>query len=156
LSALAEIERVLVPGGRVLIHTSPNTWFIKLVKGPLVVMLRALRREEVLSRFAEYDRLRAAMHPNELNPLTLRRLMRQSGLRAKTWVDRDVLRSGASEWTAQLTNSRFVRMLGSIAGWWPLRLVLGNDMYALAENHTAPTLASLTRRSELVSSAKSR
>lgn len=131
--ALSEVERVLVPGGRALIHTAPNTWFIAVIKPPLQAVLRLLRRHEVLARFAEYDRLRGPMHPNELNPVTIRRLMRDAGVHAKTWVDRDVLRSGTSEWTEQLNTRKSVRLIGLLAGVFPFRLVLGNDMYALIE-----------------------
>jgi ubiquinone/menaquinone biosynthesis C-methylase UbiE len=130
VAALREIERVLVPGGQALVHTSPNIWFITVVMRPLRVVLRLLGRREVMVRFDEYDRLRHAMHPNELSPRTIRRLMREAGVQAETWVDGDVLRSGASEWTQQLGRSRFVRMVGRIASVWPLRLLFGNDLYA--------------------------
>ncbi|HEX9547023.1 MAG TPA: class I SAM-dependent methyltransferase [Acidimicrobiales bacterium] len=144
IRAMAEVDRVLAPGGWALVHTSPNTWFIAIVKPPLRIALRLLRRHEVLARFAEYDRLRGPMHPNELNPVTLPRLMRQAGVKAVTWVDRDVLRSGASEWTENLTASRLVRIIGAVAGAWPFRLLLGNDMYALVEaSGTAPTRRTL-------------
>jgi ubiquinone/menaquinone biosynthesis C-methylase UbiE len=133
VQALREVDRVLVPGGRALVHTSPNTWFIATVKPVLVLLLRVLRRSEVLGRFAEYDRLREAMHPNELNPIRFPKLTREAGVTASVWVDRDVLRSGASEWTEQLASRRLVRWAGAVAGTWPLRLVLGNDMYALIE-----------------------
>jgi SAM-dependent methyltransferase len=128
---LGEVQRVLAPTGRALLHTAPNTWFIAVIKRPLVLVLRLTGRESALHRFAEYDRLRYLMHPNELSPLTLWRLMRRSQLHAVTWVDRDVLRSGASEWTAKWP-AWLVTGLGVVAGTWPLRLLLGNDMYALA------------------------
>ena len=128
---LHEVDRTLVPGGRALIHTSPNTWFIVIVKRPLQVAMRMLGRKEVVDRFAEYDRLRSVMHPNELNPLSIRKLLRHSGLEARTWVDRDVIRSGQSEWTENLSKSRLIRLLARVAGSWPFRLVLGNDMFAL-------------------------
>lgn len=128
---LREVRRVLVPGGRAIVHTAPNLWFIAVVKRPLVVVLRATRREAALQRFAEYDRLRDLMHPNELSPMTFRRLMKGVDLDTKVWVDRDVLRSGASDWTA-LWPGWLVRLLGAVAGSWPLRLLLGNDMYASA------------------------
>ena len=128
---LVEVHRVLAPRGRALVHTAPNTWFIAVVKKPLVAVLRLTRREPALNRFAEYDRLRYAMHPNELSPWTLRKLMRRSNLFAATWVDPDVLRSGASEWTAKWP-SVLVRSIEVVAGTWPLRLLLGNDMYAVA------------------------
>jgi SAM-dependent methyltransferase len=131
VAALREVSRVMVPGGRALVHTSPNTWFIRFVKPPLVLRLRLLRWEDTRHRFAEYDRLRQAMHPNELNPVTLPRLLAAAGLRGETWVDPDVLRSGDSEWTAALGRSRLYRMVAAIAGTWPIRLLLGNDLYAV-------------------------
>jgi ubiquinone/menaquinone biosynthesis C-methylase UbiE len=130
VAALREVERVLVPGGQAIVHTSPNTWFIAVVMRPLRITLRVLGRREVLARFDEYDRLRHDMHPNELSPRTIRTLMREAKVQADTWVDRDVLRSGASEWTQQLGKSSMVRALGRVAGVWPLRLLLGNDLYA--------------------------
>jgi ubiquinone/menaquinone biosynthesis C-methylase UbiE len=130
IAALQEIERVLVSGGQAIIHTSPNIWFIRVVMWPLRLVLRVLGRQEVLFRFDEYDRLRQAMHPNELSPRTIVRLMREAGVQAETWVDGDVLRSGASEWTQQLGRSKVVRVLGRIASCWPLRLLLGNDLFA--------------------------
>jgi ubiquinone/menaquinone biosynthesis C-methylase UbiE len=130
VAALREIERVLKPGGQAIIHTSPNTWFITLVMRPLRVILKTLGRHEVLFRFDEYDRLRHDMHPNELNPRSLRALMTEAGVHAETWVDDDVLRSGASEWTQQLGRHGLVRGLGRLAGLWPLRLLFGNDLYA--------------------------
>ena len=137
VQTLREIDRVLKPGGSALIHTSPNTWFIALVMRPLQLPLRLLRRAEVLDRFREYERLRFAMHPNELSPLTLRRLMREGRVPARTWVDRDVLRSGASEWTEKLAQSRVIRFVARAAGLWPFRLILGNDLYALVKSSSS-------------------
>ncbi|HVB92503.1 MAG TPA: class I SAM-dependent methyltransferase [Acidimicrobiales bacterium] len=128
--ALREVERVLVTGGLAIVHTSPNTWFITVVMRPLRLVLKILGRYEVLFRFDEYDRLRHVMHPNELSPRTIRVLMREAGVEAETWVDRDVLRSGSSEWTQVLGQSGLVRLLGRVAGLWPLRLLFGNDLYA--------------------------
>ncbi len=130
IDALHEVERVLAPGGKALVHTSPNTWFITFVLPVLRLVLRVLRRDEVLAKFDEYERLRPLMHPNEMNPISFRRLMRRSGVSARTWVDRDVLRSGSSGWTSELATSRLVRLVGGLAGLLPFRLVLGNDLYA--------------------------
>jgi ubiquinone/menaquinone biosynthesis C-methylase UbiE len=130
VTALREVERVLVPGGQAVIHTSPNVWFITFVMRPMRMVLKLLGHDEALGRFAEYERLRDAMHPNELNPRSLRRLMTVAGVSAETWVDPDVLRSGASEWTAGLARSALVRQVTRLAAAWPFRLVMGNDLYA--------------------------
>jgi SAM-dependent methyltransferase len=132
VQALAEVRRILAPGGRALVHTSPNTWFVSYVLPPLRVALRLRGQDAVLARFDEYERLRPAMHPNELSPRTIKKLMAAAQIPARTWVDADVLRSGASEWTSSLT-SWPVRLVGKLAGAWPLRLVLGNDLYAIVE-----------------------
>jgi ubiquinone/menaquinone biosynthesis C-methylase UbiE len=132
VGALREVARVLAPGGRALVHTSPNTWFIRVVKPPLEVVLRLLRLRGPLEHFAEYDRLRAAIHPNELSPRTLPLLLRTAGIEGRCWVDRDVLRSGESEWTSAFP-APAVRLLTAVAGSWPLRLLLGNDLFAVFE-----------------------
>jgi len=137
-SMLVDVDRVLRTGGRAVVHTSPNTLFIAIVKPALEVVLRWLRRDEVIFRFQEYDRLRAAMHPNELNPFRFRRLMREAGLPARTWVDRDVVRGGSSEWTEELHRGRLFRMAGALAGSWPLRLIFGNDMFGVFEKRASP------------------
>jgi ubiquinone/menaquinone biosynthesis C-methylase UbiE len=141
IASLREIQRVLVPGGQALIHSSPNVWFVSVVMRPLRTVMRLSGRTEIVHRFNEYERLRDAMHVNELSPRSIRRLMRQAGVRAETWVDRDVLRSGDSEWTASLGQSRIFRLLARIAGTWPLRLAFGNDLYARL---TAPTTTTNT------------
>jgi ubiquinone/menaquinone biosynthesis C-methylase UbiE len=130
VATLREVQRVLVPGGTAIVHTSPNRWFIACCMRPMRLVLRVLGHDVALSRFDEYERLREAMHPNELSPLAIRRLMRAAGVEAATWVDRDVLRSGASEWTAGLVHSPIIRALTSVAAVWPFRLVMGNDLYA--------------------------
>jgi ubiquinone/menaquinone biosynthesis C-methylase UbiE len=140
VAALREVLRVLVPGGTAVVHTSPNIWFITFVMRPMRIVLKVLGHHEALARFAEYERLRDAMHPNELNPRSLRRLMAAAGVSAETWVDPDVLRSGASEWTARLARSPLVRLLTRVAAAPPFRLVMGNDLYArITTPTTTPT-----------------
>jgi SAM-dependent methyltransferase len=133
VTSLGEIRRVLAPGGRALIHTSPNTWFVKFVLPVLLVVLRLLRRRDVVAKFGDYNRMRGLMHPNELNPVSIRRLFREARVPARTWVDADVLRSGASTWTSGLAANPLVRLVAAVAARPPFRLVLGNDLYALVD-----------------------
>jgi ubiquinone/menaquinone biosynthesis C-methylase UbiE len=144
IETLREIERVLVPGGQALIHSSPNVWFVALVMRPLRAVMVRLGYTQVVNRFNEYERLRHSMHVNELSPRSIGTLMRQAGVQAETWVDRDILRAGDSEWTSSLVRSRIFRSLARIAGLWPLRLVLGNDLYARITSPTIATTATTT------------
>ena len=130
VQALREVGRVLAPGGLALVHTAPNRWFSEGLFPLAKIGLRAVGRRSLVERMEDYESRRAHVHPNELSPLGLRRLMREAGLPARVWVDPDVLRSGASDWTADLSTSKFMRAGGRVAGAWPFRLVLGNDLYA--------------------------
>jgi ubiquinone/menaquinone biosynthesis C-methylase UbiE len=130
VAALAEGRRVIRRPGFLIVHTAPNRWFADGVLRILRPLLPLLGWRAAIDRLRQYDRLRGNMHPNELSPLGLRRLVREAGLSGRVWIDRDILRGGQSEWAADIQGSPFWRALASLAGNWPLRLVFGNDLYA--------------------------
>lgn len=133
VDALREARRITKPDGRLVIHTAPNTWFVAIVMPLLGLVMRLLRRAESVDRFTEYNRLRGLMHPNELNPLSFRRLLREAGLDARSWVDDDVMRSGETEWTVVIAKNPLVRLAARVAAMRPLLWVMGNDLYAVVE-----------------------
>jgi 2-polyprenyl-3-methyl-5-hydroxy-6-metoxy-1,4-benzoquinol methylase len=132
VAALREVRRVLAPDGHAIIHTSPNRWFTIAVLPVVRFLLRATRRRALGERVAAYDERKTIMHPNELSPVGLTRMLSAAGLDGSVWVSSDVLRSGSGPWTSDLTRKRSVRLLGRVAGTWPLRSVLGNDLFARA------------------------
>ena len=130
VSCLREVGRMLRPGGFGLVHTAPNRWFSEGLLPVARVVLKAAGRTATVEKIEGYEARRADVHPNELSPVGLRRLVRDAGLRGDVWVDRDVLRSGASDWTSELATSGVARAGAKVAGAYPLRLLLGNDLYA--------------------------
>jgi ubiquinone/menaquinone biosynthesis C-methylase UbiE len=80
-STLAEVGRVLRPGGLLVVHTGPNTWFYRFGY-PLVreAARRLLRRDFPDNLRGQYDDV---MHVNEQNPLSLYRGLRAAGFDAK-------------------------------------------------------------------------
>jgi len=130
-AALREIGRILAPGGTVLVHTAPNLWFVRLVLPIVRLLLKFFGQRDLVKRIDEYNERRAEVHPNELSILGLKRIVRNSGLNGRVWIDPDVLRSGASTWTESIGGGIVGRVIGAIAGAMPFRWLLGNDLYAL-------------------------
>jgi ubiquinone/menaquinone biosynthesis C-methylase UbiE len=128
---LREVGRTLAPDGVALIHTAPNKIFSTCVLPAAKHGFRLAGRTELADRIASYQERRPIVHPNELHPWSFRRLLREAGLGGTVWVDRDVLRGGASAWTGSLASSPAGRLAGRIAATPPLRSLLGNDLYAL-------------------------
>ena len=132
VKVLAELERVLAPGGTLLVHTAPNRLFTK-VAWPLAKPLMRLAGQGDVARALD-ERLVAAesYHVNEQSLYGLRRALRAAGFaQVRAWVDPNVLRTGEHFLTAGLEQSAAMRLAGRLAGARPIRILLGNDLYAV-------------------------
>jgi len=86
--ALAEARRVLRPDGWLIIHTAPNVWYDRYAYS-LVRLVRTL-----MGQGANYPKDPRAIipanldvHVNEQSALSLWRVLRRAGFRARVWLD---------------------------------------------------------------------
>jgi len=129
ISMLKEMFRVLAPGGKMLVHTAPNTVFTRGVYPILKPILRMIDANSITA-LEEHMRVNLTVHVHEYNQLSLRRAAREADLpHPRVWIHADLLRSGAHRHTRSLEShplGRFAAMLGNIA---VARFFLGNDLF---------------------------
>lgn len=109
-STLAEIGKVLRPGGLLVVHTGPNTWFYRFGY-PLVrrAARLLLRREFPESLRGQYDDV---MHVNEQSPWSLFCGLRKAGFHAQVRPRSFFPGIHPSRWERMVMDILFARPLG--------------------------------------------
>jgi len=121
--------RVTKPGGFVLVHTTPNTFFTRGIYPWCKHLLRLINPEAVRHIDAHLKMMRK-LHVDEYNLFSLCRVAAKAGLpQARVWIDEDILRSAKHRHTAVFAENRVVRFVGSSGNLCPVRLLFGNDLY---------------------------
>lgn len=130
-AGLCELRRVLRPQGRLLVHTAPNALFLRLGWPPARLALRALGRGESVRAMDGWIAESKRYHVNEQSLYRLRRALRRAGFTpVHAWIDPDVVRSGNHHLTQGLDGGGPLGTAARLAGSRPLRVLLGNDLYA--------------------------
>lgn len=135
-TALRELHRLLKPGGYVVIHTLPNRWALQ-IGYPLA---RLIFRSLPSSPRNEYER---AVHVSEQDIVGLHALLRQAEFAARVWLEgrtRDqAVWQGGGERFCDVRNKAYSILSNQLFGGiysmllrLPARLLLGNDIYAIA------------------------
>ena len=131
---IAEAYRVLEPGGRLIVHTSPNVLFIRLVFPWVLIGLPATGRWRLVGLLVDQYRTIREFHVREYSAGRLRRLLRRSSFaRASVECDPDVLRGGQSRYTESLAASPWIRTVASFCAREPWVRLVSNDLWAEAE-----------------------
>ncbi len=118
---LAELHRVLRPGGTLVLHTFPNRWWQRYGYYIFYALSPTHRHHygTLDARTATAD----PTHVNEQSPISLARVLRQAGFRATVRTDDFNL--------APLSPVKRVA-LKLLTGTWPLRLFCANHLFAQA------------------------
>lgn len=120
---LAEVRRVLKPGGYAVIHTMPNTWYYRFGY-PLYRLAQRLRGKRLPSnpreRWAYYH-----VHVNEQNPVSLSRYLRKAGFSARVWLAPAQTYEYEHNWL-------YGKAMDLLTRLYPFRWIFCNDLFAIA------------------------
>lgn len=125
---LSEVYRILVPGGRLIVHTMPNIWYYRYGY-PLYRMAQSVRGKQLPRDSRERYRYAKSLHVNEQSIVTLRRSMERAGFKG-------LVRLSNQQDFLQEPNSTMRRVMIFLATYYPMALVFCNDIFGIAvKNH---------------------
>lgn len=121
---LTEVCRVLVPEGRLIVHTMPNSWYYRFGY-PLFRLVQRLRGVRLPRNPRDRWRYSKHVHVNEQSLVMLSRSLRRAGFRARVrlhnWQDFD------------RENNRCVRaIMKCLATAYPFAWIFCDDLFAVA------------------------
>ncbi len=121
-ASLAEGNRVLKPGGRLIVHTMPNLWYYRFGY-PLFRLVQRLRGQEIpkdpRSRWGF-----AHLHVNEQNPLKLWKTLQASHFHTKIWLE-------STQNYIQEPNRLVRSIMKSLTVIPPFKWIFCNDIFAI-------------------------
>jgi ubiquinone/menaquinone biosynthesis C-methylase UbiE len=130
---LREARRVLRPGGRLVLHTAPNRLFLEWTWPVARRLLRAAGHGDTVARLDHWIAWSKEFHVNEQTLHGLRRELRAAGFaRPRVWIDAAIMRDGSHHTAEGLQGSVLVTAAQRLAALRAVRLLAGNDLWAVA------------------------
>jgi len=133
--ALREAYRVLSPRGYLVLHTLPNRWALQYG----YPLLRLLSRRLPSTPRSDVER---RVHINEQDILSLKRALEEAGFAFEIWLENLTLDQATWQDEKRFTDVRreaypilrnpLVRAIASLLTHTPLKLIIANDIYAIA------------------------
>jgi len=133
--ALREAYRVLSPQGYLVLHTLPNRWALQYG----YPLLRLISRRLPRTPRSDVER---SVHINEQDPFSLKRALDEAGFAFEIWLENLTLDQAAWQDEKRFTDVRreaypilrhpLARAVASLLMHTPLKLIIANDIYALA------------------------
>jgi SAM-dependent methyltransferase len=127
--ALAEARRVLRPDGRLIVHTAPNVWYDRFAY-PLVRFVRTLMGQTLCYPKDPRAIIPANLdvHVNEQSGLSLWRVLRRAGFRARVWLDTPP-QNRTEGWVFRV--ARYI-----LFNWCPFHWFFEREVFAVASKDT--------------------
>jgi cyclopropane fatty-acyl-phospholipid synthase-like methyltransferase len=131
-AALKNSLETLKDDGVMLIHTSPNTWFTRRTFPLIKPILKLLNKKEILRQMQRVLSITSQCHVNEFNYISLKKIIRSLGIKNyKIWLSKDLLRGGISNYTKEISQSKFFKLVEKILSLKPFIYFFSNDLFVL-------------------------
>lgn len=131
---IREAHRLLKPGGKLIIHTSPNKYFIKYLSKIICWNLRFFGYKTVARKFKSNLEANKVYHVFEYSTEDLKKIMQKGPFKKnfKIWINPDVIRISSNNYLSPLKRNFVMIALSALINKTFLLQFFGNDLFVSA------------------------
>jgi len=123
IMAMNEVNRVLKPDGKIVIHTQPNKWYFEYGYS-IYRLICKLKDGKWLPKNPRTEYAKK-MHVNEQSILSMHLLLGKTGFIKKIWLSPPIFQYQG--------NNRIIQLIFRSLYHYPLKAIFSNEIYAIAE-----------------------